>query len=102
MIQYTLRSKEFELLHALGFSRKYLQVKVFKEIGSSSLLGYIAGIILAIIAGWLVNVCVLSESAMEMQLLQVENILWVLFVPLLVTLFGMISPLKLLKFKDIM
>lgn len=102
MIQYTQRSKEFELLHAIGFTKKYIAAKVFKEIGFSAIFGYILGVLLAMVLGWLMNVCLLGEKLLGMQLVIISNMLWILFVPILVTLSGMITPIRILKFKDIM
>ncbi|MDP4094679.1 MAG: ABC transporter permease [Bacillota bacterium] len=101
MIQYNQRLKEFELLHAMGYTKKYIASKVFKEIGSSTFIGYLAGIAIAVFAGWLTNIMLMDSKLLSMELIIGKNILWILLVPLIVTLSGMITPLKLLKFRDI-
>lgn len=101
MIQYAQRKNEFELLHAIGYTKKYITYKVFQEIGSSNLLGYFWGIIFGIMIGWLVNVSVFQDSS-AMPLIQINSMLILLFIPLIVTLSGMLAPLKMLNLRDMM
>ncbi|MBC8061659.1 MAG: ABC transporter permease [Clostridiaceae bacterium] len=102
MIQYTQRSKEFELLYAIGYTKKYIAIKVFKEIGICTLLGYFVGLLLAMVIGWLMNIFLLDENLLGMSIVNVNNLLWILLVPILVTFSGMITPMEILKFRDIM
>lgn len=102
LMQYTQRIKEFELMNAVGFTRKHITVKVLKELGVSNILGYMAGIGLAVLAGWLMNVYLLGDKFQEMTLINGAGMAWMLLVPLFITAFGMIAPLKMIRFKDIM
>lgn len=101
MIQYSQRTKEFELLHAIGYTKKYISYKILKEIGVSTIIGYIVGIIIAILVGWIVNICFWAEKAMDMPLIQFKSIVTMLIVPIIITLSSMIAPVKMLRFKDI-
>lgn len=100
-IQYTLRKKELELLHALGYTRRYIVIKGLKEIGLSSLIGYIFGITLAVLIGWVINIYFLSDKGLAMPLLSKSSILIMLMVPITTTAFSMIAPMKLTRFRDI-
>lgn len=102
MIQYTQRSKEFELLHAIGYTKKNIASKVFKEIGVSTTLGCVIGIVIAMIFIWLMNIFLLDEKLSSVPLVNFNKMLCLLLVPLLVTLSGMLTPMKILKFRDIM
>jgi len=101
MIQYTQRRKEFELLHAIGYTKKYIVLKMLKEIGISSTIGYVGGIVLAIIVALIMNICIWSDKGMDMPLIDFGHMSVVFIVPLIITLTSMIAPLKMLKFRDI-
>lgn len=101
MIQYGSRQKEFELLHAIGFTKKRIGLKIVEELITYSIIGYIAGILLAILGAWLLNVCYWSDKGLDMPLIVIPNMVSTLILPIGVTLFGLIAPFKILKFKDI-
>lgn len=100
MIQYAQRSHEFELLHALGYTRKYIAYKVLGEIGSSNVIGYFLGIISGIALGWLVNISLFNDASANMPLIQMKNMLLIFAIPLIVTISGMLAPLKMLKIRN--
>lgn len=100
-IQYTLRRKELELLHAIGYTRRYIIFKGLKEIGIASIIGYVVGIIFAILIGWGINIYFLYEKGLGMPLLITKSLVIMLLVPFAITAFSLIAPLKLTKFRDI-
>lgn len=102
MIQYSQRSKEFQMLHAIGFTKRNIVLKIAKELSFTSIIGYGTGVFIGAFGGWLLNVCVLDEKAMSVELFQIDKILWVLLVPVLVTIFGMLSPIKIINFEESM
>lgn len=96
-VQYSLRIKEFEMLFAMGYSTKKIAWKVFREIGSSNGIGYLMGILLGILAGWFLNLFIIIDEAFYVKLIDVRNISIVLIIPTVVTIMGMIAPLKLIQ-----
>lgn len=100
-IQYSLRRKELELLHAIGYTRKYIIKKALKEIGIAAVIGYFCGIILAVLLGWGINICFLSEKGLDMPLILPSSMITMLLVPFAITLFSMLAPLKLTRFRDL-
>lgn len=100
-IQYTLRKKELELLHAIGYTKKYIILKGFKEIGIASIIGYLAGITLAVLIGWGINIYFLDAKGLSMTLLSGRSILTMFIVPIAITTLSMTAPVKLTKFRDI-
>lgn len=97
MTQYAQRAKEFQLLFALGYTKKRISFQVLREIGSSNLLGCIAGVSLGIMIGWIVNVSLMVDQALFMNLLDSRALAAVIPIPLAVTLFCMIPPLRLIR-----
>lgn len=97
MIQYSQRTKEFEILFAIGYTKKQIAWKVLREIFSSNLLGYFIGLILGIIIGWLTNIYLFIDPNDYMKLWNIENILLTLLIPIMVTFTGFIAPMKLLR-----
>lgn len=100
-IQYSLRKKELELLNAIGYTRKYIIKKSLKEIGIAAGLGYISGIMIAIILGWVINICILNDKGMNFTLFLGDSMLYTLIVPLGIILFSIRAPLKLTRFRDL-
>lgn len=100
-IQYTLRRKELELLSAIGYTRKYIIGKSMKEIGIAAVLGYLAGIPLAVFMGLGINMLLLSEKGIDMPLVLFGGMRDMLLVPLAIILLSLRIPLKLTKFKDL-
>jgi len=101
MIQYSLRRKELELLHAIGYTREYIIFKAFREIGVAGIIGYLSGIVLTILLIWGINVCFLTEKGLDMPLLSPGTMITLLLVPAAITLFSMLAPLRMTKFRDI-
>ena len=100
-IQYTVRKKELELLHAIGYSRGYIVMKSFKEMSIASLIGYILGIGVAVLIGWIMNIYMLEENGTAMTLILPKDIILMLIIPLCLSLFSMFAPIKLTKFKEL-
>ncbi len=100
-IQYSVRKKELELLHAIGYTRKYVLKKSLKEIGIAAFIGYLGGILLAIAIGWGINICFLSEKGMDFTLILTKSMLTMLLVPLAIVLISMRAPLKQTKLMDL-
>lgn len=100
-IQYSVRRKELELLHAIGYTRKYILKKSLSEIGVAAFIGYLGGITLTIAIGWGINICFLNERGLGFHLIMVKSMFIMLLVPLAITLFSIKAPFKLTKFRDI-
>jgi hypothetical protein len=100
-IQYSVRKMELETLHAIGYTRKYLIKKALTEIGASSFLGYLLGIILAVLICWAINMLSWGKLGLSLPLYSLNAILAMLLVPAAITLFSIASPLKLTRFQDI-
>lgn len=97
MIQYSQRTKEFEILFAIGYTKKQIAGKVLREILSSNLLGYFIGITLGIVIGWLTNICLYIDPNDYMNLWNIKNMILTLLIPVMVTFTGFIAPMKLLR-----
>lgn len=100
-IQYSVRKKELELLHAIGYTRKYIIKKALTEIGIAGLIGYIFGVALAVAICWVINVSSWNERGLSLPLLSLDIILSMLLVPVFITLFSIIAPVRMTKFRDI-
>ena len=70
---------------------------VLKEIGSSNLIGSLAGIGFGMLIGWVVNVSLMVDETFFMNLFALRALLAVIPIPLAVTLFCMIPPLRLIR-----
>lgn len=97
MTQYAQRAKEFQLLFALGYTKKRIAINVMKEIGSSNLIGCLAGVGFGMIIGWIVNVSLMVDEVFFMDILSTGSLVAVIPIPLAVTLFCMIPPLRLIR-----
>ena len=100
-IQYTVRKKELELLHAIGYSRGYIVMKSFKEMSIAALIGYVLGVGVAILIGWIMNIYMLEENGTAMTLILPKDIIMMLIIPLCLSLFSMLAPIRLTKFKEL-
>ena len=97
MTQYAQRAKEFQLLFALGYTKKRIATNVLKEIGSSNLIGSLAGIGFGMLIGWVVNVSLMVDETFFVNLFALRALVAVIPIPLAVTLFCMIPPLRLIR-----
>lgn len=101
MIQYAQRAKEFELMHAVGYTKRAIAGKILRELGASNLIGYAAGIGAGVLGGWLMNVYLLEDTYRHMPLVNFGAMQCLLLVPLFITAIGMLAPRKLQRFQEI-
>ncbi len=102
LILYENRKKEFELLHAVGYTKRRLGFKILIEMLSCSMVGYVLGILISMTAAYVINVCYWSDKGLDMPILSPGSMLSVLILPVAVTALSLFNPLKILKFRDIL
>ncbi|AKN30544.1 ABC transporter permease [Clostridium carboxidivorans P7] len=96
-IIFISRKNEFAILRAIGYKRNFLLKKLFKESFLLNLLGFITGIIIAIIVTQLLNITIWMPKGQYVLSFKLEYIITAFLIPLSVSLVNMLIYLR--KFK---
>jgi ABC-type lipoprotein release transport system permease subunit len=99
-IYFYQRRPEFGLLEALGHTRQMIVGKAFLEITVINLLGFVCGLISALLCGWALNRFVLMERGLPLVLWDQSYIFKLLSTPLIVTLVSLLPVWRMLKKVD--
>lgn len=96
-IFYIQRRSEFIALWVLGYTRQEIISHTFSEIVTINVLGYIAGIILSILAGWVMDRSLFSTIGQPLHLFNLDSVLISTCVPVFSTFFGIFPVWRMLK-----
>lgn len=96
-IFYIQRRSEFIVLWVLGYTRQEVIGHTFLEIATINVLGYMAGIILSILAGLVMDRSLFSTIGQPLHLLNLNSLLISTCVPVLSTFFGIFPVWRMLK-----
>lgn len=87
-IYFSQRSGEFGLLNAIGYSKQQIINRALGEIGVINAIGFIAGIILSLAAGIMVNVVSYAPRGQILRVWNLNCLMKAACIPLFVTLFS--------------
>ncbi|AZV56713.1 ABC transporter permease [Clostridium sp. AWRP] len=90
-IIFTNRKNEFAILRAIGYRKSVLLKKLFKENVVLNFLGFITGIILAIIVTQLLNITIWIPKGQYVLSFKLEYIITAFLIPLSVTSVSMLT-----------
>ena len=99
-IYFTQRRSEFGLLWAIGYSRQKVINRAFAEINGINLLGYVLGVLLSILVGFLLNITYFIPIGDSLDIIDIRYMLGAACSPLFVTLFSLIPIWRMLKKLD--
>jgi ABC-type antimicrobial peptide transport system permease subunit len=95
-VHYFHRRKDFGLLKAIGYGKNKIINLLFMEIGISSLLGLILGVVLLLIFKNLQNIFYLYPKGMSLFRLNVQLIPRIMVIPVFIFIFSVIPITRLL------
>jgi putative ABC transport system permease protein len=99
-ISFLNRKYEFGVLSAIGYKKSQLCLKLWKENSLICFAGYVCGIILATLVCYLANLAIWEVNGKHVPLWSNAGIIYALAVPLFVSLFGLLPPIKELRRTD--
>lgn len=99
-IYFSQRRSEFGLLWALGFSRQQVINRAFAEVNGINLLGYVFGVILALLIGVFLNFIYFIPIGDSLKLFDIRYFLGAACSPIFVALFSLIPVWRMLKKLD--
>jgi len=99
-INFINRKYEFGVLLAIGYKKSTLYFKLWKENCTVCLLGYIAGILLSTLIAFVLNLTVLYVNGKFIPLWNTSGAQSALIIPILVSFFSLIAPIKELRKTD--
>lgn len=94
------RKYEFGVLSVIGYKRTKLYFKLWKENSLICLSGYVAGIILATLVCYLSNLTIWEVEGKFVPLWSTSGVIYAFTVPLFVSIFGLLPPVKELRRTD--
>jgi hypothetical protein len=99
-IYFYQRRPEFGLLEALGHTREMLIGKAFLEIAVINLIGFVCGLLGALLSGWALNHFVLMEQGVPLVLWDQSYLFELLSTVLFVTFISLLPIWRMLKKVD--
>lgn len=99
-INFYQRRREFGVLSAMGYSNRRLYKKIWSEMALISASGYVLGILLTLLIGWMLNEAVWLPRGQFMPLWNTKNILIIMLLPIFVTIFSVFPAIRLFKRTD--
>lgn len=99
-INFLNRKYEFGVLSAIGYKKSKLYFKLWKENSLVCLTGYAGGLILATLVCFLINLTIWEVDGRHVPLWSSSGIIYAFAVPLFVSLFGLLPPIRELKKTD--
>lgn len=99
-INFYQRRKEFGVLSAMGYSKMKLYKKIWLEMTLISSAGYVLGILLSLLVGWMLNEALWLPKGQYMPLWNLKNILVIMLLPIFVTIISVLPAVKLFKRTD--
>lgn len=99
-INFYQRRREFGVLSAMGHSKAKLYKKIWLEMALINFTGYLLGILLSLLVGWMLNEALWLPKGQYMPLWNMKNILVIMFLPAFVTIFSVLPAVRLLKKTD--
>jgi putative ABC transport system permease protein len=100
-MNYYKRRKEFGLLSSIGYKKNQIIKRIFIENIFIAMTAYSFGILVSIFCGWLLNTILWIPKGDEMPIWIPVNIIVVLILPLIVTIFSVIPAAGTLKKLDV-
>jgi putative ABC transport system permease protein len=94
------RKYEFGVLSVIGYKKTKLYFKLWKENLLVCLSGFGAGLVLATLVSFLANITVWEIDGKSVPLWSASGIAYSLAVPLLVSIFGLLPPIRELRKVD--
>jgi ABC-type lipoprotein release transport system permease subunit len=91
------RKNEFGLLWALGFTRQQVINKTILEISGINIIGFIAGILLSMGIGLLLNYGIYAPRGEMLYILSIDSLLKALSIPIFSILFSVIPIWRMLR-----
>jgi ABC-type lipoprotein release transport system permease subunit len=91
------RRKEFGILQALGCSGNEITKKVFREIGILQLVGYVLGLVLAIVAGIYIKNALFDKRGLPFQVISLQAFMQTAVIPIFICIFNIVPVSRLLK-----
>lgn len=91
------RLDEFKILNSIGYTKRYLNLKIFKENGFAALLGTIVGIVLSVIVIKIVNIIVWNPSGRHAYEFLIEPFIVSMISPMIIAVFSAVSSIKIIK-----
>lgn len=89
-VQYINRKEEFGLLNAVGYNKKNILKRIFKEVCMTNIIGYAAGLILGLITMIYLKVNLWQPAGAQGFLYTKKGLIISLFIPLFTILFSII------------
>lgn len=99
-INFYQRRREFGILSAMGYSKIKLYKKIWLEMTLISSAGYVLGMLLSLLVGWMLNEALWLPKGQYMPLWNLKNILVIVLLPVFVTIFSVLPAIKLFKRTD--
>lgn len=99
-INFYQRRREFGILSAIGCSKGKLYKRIWSEMTIISFSGYVLGILLCILVGWMLNETLWLPRGQYMPLWNLNSIMLILLLPVSVTVFSVLPAVKLFKSTD--
>ena len=99
-IYFSQRRSEFGILNAIGYSRQQIVNRAFIEITGMNVIGFIAGILISLLAGAVIHIVSYEPRGQILQLWNPECLMKAACVPLFVTAFSVIPVWRMLKRLD--
>lgn len=99
-IYFSQRRSEFGLLNAIGYSKQQVINRAFGEISGINLIGFIAGILLSLLAGVLIDFVSYAPRGQILEVWDLRNVMKAACVPIFVTLFSIVPVWRMLKKLD--
>lgn len=99
-IYFFQRRSEFGLLNAIGHTRQHIINRAFAEVSGINMIGFLAGIILALAFALPLDVLVFQPKGQLLAVWDFQYLLRVFCIPLFVSLFSVIPIWRMLKKMD--
>ena len=96
-VNFYHRRKEFGILHAVGYSRRLIIRRVFKEIFLLQSVGYIIGLILAIGTGFILKLNLFDKKGLPIVIFNSKSFIETAAIPIFICIFNIIPIARMLK-----
>ena len=99
-LHFYQRKKEFGILIAVGYKKREILKRIFYEILNITVAAYIAGVLLAILAGFILKVVYMDPKGSVMNLFNIKYLLFAAILPIFVLIFSLLPSARIVVNTD--